>query len=218
MDIGCCQGGATRGYQRAGFYVIGIDMQPQPRYVGDQFFQGNGLAAIRAIIRNGPGTPWGPIRAIATSWPCQGYTECQVIQGNEHPKLIEPGRELLEQTGLPYIQENVNSRATRAIMKNPVMLCGASFGLHTYRHRLFESNFPLTAPGHLPHTQPQVKMGRPVREGEFYQAVGNFSGVGYAARDMGVEWMTRDGIRECVPPVYTEYLGRQLMAVISGSS
>jgi DNA (cytosine-5)-methyltransferase 1 len=47
---------------------------------------------------------------------------------------------------------------------------------------------------------------------QFYQAVGNFSNVGYARADMGVPWMNRDGIRECIPPVYAEHVGRQLIA------
>lgn len=37
--------------------------------------------------------------------PCQGYSKAQRIRGNDHPQLIEPLRELLEQTGLPYVIE-----------------------------------------------------------------------------------------------------------------
>ncbi len=129
---------------------------------------------------------------------------------SQFPRLIEPGRELLRATGLPYVQENVPG----APLIDPIELCGSMFGLHTYRHRLFESNVPLTAPAHPVHEIQQIKMGRAVREGDFYQAVGNFSNVGYARQDMGVPWMTREGIRECIPPTYTEHVGRQLMEVI----
>ncbi len=69
----------------------------------------------------------------------------------------------------------------------------------------------LTAPPHGVHVERQVKMGRPVREGDFYQAVGNFSNVDYARRDMGVPWMSRDGIRECIPPTYAEHVGKQIL-------
>jgi site-specific DNA-cytosine methylase len=45
-------------------------------------------------------------------------------------------------------------------------------------------------------------------------AVGNFSNVPYVKRDMGVEWMSRDGIRECIPPAYTRFLGEQVAALL----
>jgi DNA (cytosine-5)-methyltransferase 1 len=53
-------------------------------------------------------------------------------------------------------------------------------------------------------------MGRPVQPGQWYHAVGNFSGVGYIRDDLDVPWMNRDGLRECIPPVFAEYIGRQL--------
>ncbi|MGW4270774.1 hypothetical protein ACWEGQ_00050 [Streptomyces seoulensis] len=102
-------------------------------------------------------------------------------------------------------------------MCDPITLCGASFGLRTYRHRLFESSFPLAVPMHPRHVHATVKMGRPLREGDWYHAVGNFSNVSYVRRDMRVEWMSRDGIRECIPPVYTEFIGRQAAALVSPS-
>jgi DNA (cytosine-5)-methyltransferase 1 len=53
-------------------------------------------------------------------------------------------------------------------------------------------------------------MGRPIRGGTYYHAVGNFSGVEEVRADMGVPWMSRDGIRECIPPAYGEWIGRRL--------
>lgn len=205
LDICCCQGGAARGYHDAGFDITGIDTEPQPNYPYT-FIRGDGLKLLAdpGFIRQ--------FDAIHTSWPCQGYTNCQKIRGNDHPKLIEPGRELLRATGLPYVQENVPG----APLIDPVELCGAMFGLHTYRHRLFETNWPLTAPAHPEHVHPTVKMGRPLREGDWYHAVGNFSNVPYVRADLGVPWMTRDGIRECIPPAYTRFVGEQLMAVVEG--
>jgi DNA (cytosine-5)-methyltransferase 1 len=60
-------------------------------------------------------------------------------------------------------------------------------------------------------------MGRPAREGEFIHAVGNFSGVETVRRDYGVPWMSRDGIRECIPPAYAEYVGRELLKHLAAS-
>lgn len=208
LDLYCCQGAATDGYRRAGFTgAYGVDKAQQPRYIGDQFRRGDAIAFIRNNLE------WirETFAFIHGSPPCQHDSDCQRIQGNEHPDLIGPTREALELTGLPYVIENVGGAETK--LKNPVELCGAMFGLHTYRHRYFEAGggFTFEAPAHPPHLRPTVKMGRPLEEGDFYHAVGNFSGVPYVRRDMDVPWMNRDGIRECIPPAYTEYIGKQFM-------
>ena len=215
LDLYCCQGGASAGYVAAGFDVIGVDLSAQPRYPY-KFHRWNALAFLEHYM---PSLKLGRLAAaIHASPPCQGGTNAQKIQGNDHPRLIAPTRALLEQTGLPYVIENVVPMAgveDADPLKDPVMLCGASFGLRTYRHRLFETNWSLTVPEHRPHMQTQVKMGRPIREGDFYQAVGNFSGVDIARKGMGVPWMNRDGVRECIPPAYAEHVGRQLMDIVS---
>jgi DNA (cytosine-5)-methyltransferase 1 len=202
LDLFCCQGGASAGYVSAGFDVVGVDIDVQPRYPYE-FVQGDAVAFLR---EHG-----AEFDAVHASPPCQGYSNAQRIQGREHPLLIEVVRELLEPMGVPYVIENV----VGAPLKSPIELCGAMFGLRTYRHRIFESNITLIPPVHPGHDQKQVKMGRPVREGEFYQAVGNFSNVSYARADMGVPWMNRDGIRECIPPAYAHFVGVAFRAVMS---
>lgn len=57
-------------------------------------------------------------------------------------------------------------------------------------------------------------MGRAPQPGEFMHVVGNFSGVAQAREAMGMEWASRDGLREAIPPAYTEFLGRQLMGYL----
>jgi DNA (cytosine-5)-methyltransferase 1 len=95
---------------------------------------------------------------------------------------------------------------------NPIELCGAMFGLRTYRHRWFESNLPLEAPLHPWHGARQAKMGRMPRDGEFIQCVGNFAGVDIGREAMQAPWMSRDGLREAIPPAYTFFIGEQLLA------
>jgi DNA (cytosine-5)-methyltransferase 1 len=208
LDLFCCQGAATRGYERAGFYAAhGVDKDRQPRYIGAAF----SCADAIDFVLNRVGWIRDTFAFVHASPPCQHDSDCQRIQGRDHPDLIGPTREALELTGLPFVIENVGG--AEAKLRDPVMLCGAMFGLHTYRHRFFEAGggFSFTAPKHPLHLAPTVKMGRPLKEGDFYHAVGNFSSVDYVRRDMGVPWMSRDGIRECIPPVYTEYIGRQFL-------
>jgi DNA (cytosine-5)-methyltransferase 1 len=212
VDLYCCQGGASAGYSAAGFDIAGVDIVPQPRYPYP-FIRGDALAVLRQMIADDmtivmPDGTRRRVHACHASCPCQAHTNAQRIQARKHPELIAPTRDLLIATGgLPYVIENVRG----APLKDPIELCGAMFGLHTYRHRLFESNVLLTVPLHPRHVQPTVKMGRPIREGDWYHAVGNFSNVPYVRADLGMPWMSRDGLRESIPPAYAEYIGRQLM-------
>lgn len=198
LDLYCCQGGASHGYALAGFEVVGVDIQPQPKYPYD-FVHSD---AIAYLLRMGH-----TFDAIHASPPCQLHSNAWRIRARDHPDLIEPTRAALKASGKPYVIENV----VGAPLLEPVELCGAMFGLHTYRHRIFESNVELTVPAHPPHQQPTVKMGRALRDGEFYHAVGNFSNVPYIRRDLGAHWMTRDGLRESIPPAYAQYIGGQLL-------
>lgn len=217
LDLYCCQGAASRGYELAGFEVMaGVDIDPQPKYPY-RFVQCDAIEYLTRAL-NSPSWRFHAPALIHAAPPCQAKTKCQKIQGREHPKLIGPTRELLIATGIPYVIENVvpeNRALDDDPLKDPIMLCGAMFpGLNTYRHREFESNLPIVAPPDPWHGHATVKMGRPLKDGDWYHAVGNFSNVPYVKRNMGVDWMTRDGVRECTPPVYTEFLGRQILALL----
>jgi DNA (cytosine-5)-methyltransferase 1 len=202
LDLFCCQGGASAGYVAAGFDVVGVDIEAQQRYPYE-FHHGD---ALEYAVKNG-----SKFDAIHASPPCQAHTNAQKIMGNDHPDLIEPTRELLKSLGKPFVIENVPGSP----LVNPVELCGAMFGLETYRHRLFETNWPLTVPAHPAHAARTTKMGRPPVEGEYMHVVGNFSGVEKARDVMGMPWANRDGLREAIPPAYSEYIGKQLMKVIA---
>lgn len=204
LDLFCCAGGAAMGYHRAGFDVVGVDIAPQPRYPF-AFIQTDVLALDPRFLRS--------FDAVHASPPCQAHTLAQRIQNRKHPDLIDPTREMLEASGLPWVIENVEG----APLRSPVMLCGSMFeGLRVYRHRLFESNVALSAPLHPAHTAPLRKMGRPPAEGDFMHVVGNFSGVEKAKTAMGIDWMARNEMSEAIPPAYTEHLGRQLVAHLKG--
>ncbi|MEU0102424.1 SAM-dependent methyltransferase [Streptomyces sp. NPDC006267] len=201
LDTYCCQGGASAGYAAAGFDVTGVDINPQPHYPF-RFIQGDAVEYIREHGHE--------YDLIAGSPTCRRWTNAQRIQGNDHPDLITPTREAMKATGRPYIIENVEGAAGALI--DPLLLCGAMFGLKTYRHRLFESSLPLGTKLHPRHTAPLAKMGRRPQPGEFMHVVGNFSGAEQARQVMGMPWATRDGLREAIPPAYTQFLGEQAAA------
>ncbi|CAL9523033.1 hypothetical protein SUDANB105_03852 [Streptomyces sp. enrichment culture] len=206
LDLFCCQGGAAKGYVDAGFDVTGVDIAPQPRYPY-RFAQAD---AIAFVLEHGAAFDF-----IHASPPCQHDTECQRMQGNTHPDLIGPTRAALETTGRPWVMENVRGAVPKLL--DPVMLCGQMFELANYRHRYFETGggFTLTQPAHPAHLVPQAKMGRPVPPGHYGQFVGNFSGVPLARKVLGVPWMNRDGIRECIPPAYTQHIGRAALTLLT---
>jgi DNA (cytosine-5)-methyltransferase 1 len=207
LDLFCKEGGAGMGYHLAGFEVVGVDIEPQRRYP----FEFNQADALEFLEQFGY-----EFDAFHASPPCQQYSLAQRLHGRDHPDLISAVRAAFIRLsdGRPWVIENVPG----APLRNPVELCGAMFeGLRVYRHRLFESNIALSQPAHPEHVVPLAKMGRPPQLNEFMHVVGNFSGVAQARRAMGIDWMTRDGLREAIPPAYTEHLGRELLAVIDAT-
>lgn len=217
----CGAGEATKGYQRAGFYVVGCDIDPQPNYCGDYFVQAD---ALRLLARHDRWR-WSPlfhnVAAIHASPPCQRYSDLAKRNGNadDWPDLVGPVRELLQATGLPYVIENVEG----APLHDPVTLCGTMFpGLRVIRHRLFESNIPLEAPAHPKHPLVFTHDKRKAHYGKLDQdtAFVTVTGGGNATlankkAAMGTPWMrSHHEVNEAIPPAYTEHVGAQLLAHI----
>lgn len=209
LDLFCCAGGAAMGYHRAGFEVVGVDLSPQPRYPF-AFIQADALSLDIRFIRS--------FDAIHASPPCQRFSDLAKRNGNADawPDLVGPIRDLLVVSGLPYIIENVEG----APLIDPVMLCGTMFPeLRVIRHRLFESNIPLTAPAHGKHPLVFTMDKRKAHYGKLnewtspVQVTGGGNCSKAAAADaMGIDWMTKNELNEAIPPAFTEHLGRQLMA------
>jgi 23S rRNA G2069 N7-methylase RlmK/C1962 C5-methylase RlmI len=96
LDLFCKAGGAGMGYHRAGFDVVGVDHEPQPRYPF-AFVQADALEYLAAHGHE--------YDAIHASPPCQGYSRLRHLpwlKGREWPLLIEPCRALLVQAGRPH--------------------------------------------------------------------------------------------------------------------
>lgn len=202
LDLFCGAGGASMGYAQAGFEVVGVDVEPQPRYP----FEFHQLDARHVA------PSWIAMRefsAVHASPPCQRYSKmsgCRPGLAATYENLIAPTRELLQETGLPYIIENVPG----APLRDPVTLCGFMFGREVYRHREFETNWPLIAPPHLPHTKPSSRAGH-WRPGTVISVSGHIAPMKLAREVMEIDWTNREELAEAIPPYYTEFIGLQLL-------
>ena len=208
LDLFCCSGGAARGYQRAGFRVHGVDIAPQPRYIGDAFTQADVLGLDPAWVA-------ANFDAVHASPPCQVHSVTANLTGGKgHVDLIPQTRALLLASGLPFIIENVPG----APLIDPIILCGTMFGLRVYRHRLFECSFWALTPPHMPH-QGTTNANRGYSSFKDGADMISVAGHNFRREDgaaaMGIDWPARrEEIAQAIPPAYTEFLGRQLMAQV----
>jgi len=226
LDLYCGAGGAAMGYHRIGFDVVGVDIAPQPAYPFG-FHQQDALFVLHCLLNNGGSTFIHPdgrhefltladFDAAHASPPCQA--SCALTKGTnrgrEYVNLIPATREALAGLGIPTVIENVQG----ADLRRDLTLCGEMFGLDVIRHRYFELD-GLTAPQPL-HRKHRGRVSG-YRHGQWfdgpYVAVyGNGGGKGSVPEwqaAMGIDWTDdRKAIAEAIPPAYTEYIGRQLLA------
>jgi DNA (cytosine-5)-methyltransferase 1 len=199
LDCFCGAGGAAMGYSRAGFEIVGVDINPQPRYPFE-FIQADAMEFLSCRLRQ--------FAAIHASPPCQQYTALNRLVKRRYPDLIAPVRDLLIDYQGPFVIENVFG----APLINPIMLCGSMFGLRTFdntgylqRHRYFESNFLFSLVPECRH------LGR---------VIGVYGGGDSRFKElqkrevMQIDWMTRHELNQAIPPVYTKWLGSRLIAVL----
>lgn len=213
LDLFCGAGGCSVGYYRAGFDVVGVDHVYQPRYPGE-FILADALEFLRA---------YGHLfDCIHASPPCQGFSVTRNLKFSrgakgDVPDLLTPCRAILEKIGVPWVIENVKG----APMRHPVELCGLSFGLKVLRHRLFDSSHLLMGPGCPGHAGVRIGVGG------FVCMVGHSDPgrknvrIPYDRRSVsswrlasGIDWMRRDELAQAIPSAYTEFIGRQLLAVL----
>jgi DNA (cytosine-5)-methyltransferase 1 len=223
LDLFCCAGGAAMGYHRAGFEVVGVDIRPQPRYPFE-FIQADCLTLDLGFLRG--------FDAIHASPPCQAHTAMKTMHNAKaHADLVEPTRAMLVASGRPWAIENV----VGAPLIAPIMLCGTMFGLGVedadlLRHRLFELSDP-------PLLVPQCQHGRRATVGVYGGHVRDrrrrtIGVYGEGARDsrrkldkgvdeftvedarvaMDIDWMTLAELCQAIPPPYTEWVGKHLLA------
>ena len=203
LDLFCGAGGAAMGLHRAGFEVVGVDIEPQPHYPFE-FHQAHALTFDLA----GYDLIWA-------SPPCQQFSVARNMHGYiDYPELVEPTRRMLVAANIPYVIENV----TPAPLIKQIELCGTMFGLKLFRHRAFESSHLLLAPPHK-HRKEWVTQPLPSKYSSFANGATHITVAGhnYPLADgmaaMGIDWMkTRHELSEAIPPAYSEYIARQVLA------
>jgi len=228
LDLFSGGGGAARGYQRAGFCVLGVDLEAQPRYIGCRFLQADALEYLAKHSQE--------YDAIHASPPCQAYTSLRKMwNSKQHPDLVSLTWERLKATGVPWVMENVVGAPFGA----PIILCGSMFrlgceGAELRRHRLFETSFPLMSPSACVHGwsgKAAETIGVYGHAGGYslrqrYATIGVYGGHGrdrrrrkngqhfstaLRAEAMGIDWMTGAELSQAIPPAYTTWIGRMLL-------
>lgn len=191
LDLFCGAGGAGMGYHRAGFEVVGVDINHQPNY------------PFSFLHRDALTVSVSGFDVVHASPPCPHYANVTRWTGSQdaHPALIEPVRAMLQEAGVPYVIENVRTTALRS----PFVLCGSQFGLPIRRHRYFESNVDL--PWFLPPCQHRST-----------DLAFEHKGERAYADAMGCDWMSKFEARQAIPPAYSEWIGTQLLAALEAAA
>jgi len=208
LDLYCKAGGASKGYQLAGFEVVGVDIKKQKRYPYE-FIQADCLELMKDMdfLRS--------FDVITASPPCQTHSITQHLrnaQGKSTDKvdLIPQTREALIASGKPYVIENVPG----APLINPIQMCGSYFGLKVRRHRRFESNLPIVG-----SPCDHKNQGKPVgvygsMRDEIPKGGHTAKSIEEAREAMGIDWMIWGELVEAIPPVYTQEIGKQILSLI----
>ncbi|MAH50410.1 hypothetical protein CMI37_31605 [Candidatus Pacearchaeota archaeon] len=224
LDLFCGAGGCSVGYHRAGFDVVGVDINPQPNYPFE-FHQADAMEF-----------PLDGFDAIHASPPCQAHSVLGKMvknERNEYPDLIAATRVRLRQYGRPWVIENVEGAPMDLgtwplfTTESGIVLCGSMFGLNNgeyelRRHRLFESSETLWQPKcnhHLPvigfygdHARTRKRVVGSKDRGR--DIVGKDRKMPLVRDLMGIDWMTWHEATQAIPPAYTEWIGRRIIDAI----
>lgn len=194
------------GLYNAGFDVTGIDWTGQPAYPF--------AMKVERVERLRPQF-LQQFDLIWASPPCQKWSTgtSGLPERDRYPNLIPMTRDLLQESGVPFIIENVPQAPLRA----DVLLCGSMFGLpdgsarRLVRHRIFETGgFKASQPQHGQHHWKYVSVaGRP---GGTRIGSGQLSDWQEA---MGIDWMPSRALTQAVPPAYSEYLAKEFVHAVS---
>lgn len=177
--------------------MTGVDINAQPHYP---------FPMIRADALT---VDLSGYDVIAASPPCQLWSVATPDdRRGEHVDILTPLRDRLIASGIPYVIENVPG----APLVDPIMMCGETLRLGVRRHRLFESNLPISG---VPCVHDHDGPVTPV-----YGSYGQLGSTTVAeARDaMGIGWLPWPSLTQAIPPAYTYAIGLQLLSILAGST
>jgi hypothetical protein len=153
LELAACEGGATKGYQRAGFRVTAVDLD------GAALKRNPAEVTVEADALEYLAEHGYRFDVIHASFPCQSWAANGANPAAARwPDLITPGR-ALQWAGV-YGGARADKTEARTVRRG----------------------------GYVP-PDPAVQS----------DLLG------------GVPWMTGKGRRECIPPIYAEHVGRQLL-------
>ena len=205
LDLFCGAGGASMGYHRAGFEVVGVDIEPQKNYPFE-FIQADAMHF-----------PLEGFDVIHASPPCQAHTAISNrsrvlgMKATDHEDLCTPTLERLRLHGSCFVVENV----VGAPLEFPIKLTGEMFGLGVYRPRLFHCEPMILGPPRQRRQKNPVAVygkldGRRLwnrKDGTMLKA----ATLETACKAMGIDWMTDSELSQAIPPAYTKWIGRRII-------
>jgi DNA (cytosine-5)-methyltransferase 1 len=228
LDLFCCGGGASVGYQIAGFDVLGVDLEDRSGSYPFAFVQ---MDAIRFVKLFGH-----LFDVVVGSPPCQSSSSLTkgTNKANGWGKGTDEGAggwinlipatraefARLNKLGIPTVIENVQG----SDLRRDLTLCGTMFGLKVFRHRYFEVGGTYVPqpihekPGGRRRHYGSLKgwnHGKSNPLGEYYQVYGQGGQKGTVAEwqdAMGIPWLTkRNELAEAIPPAYSAFIGTYLI-------
>jgi DNA (cytosine-5)-methyltransferase 1 len=209
LDLFCGGGGAGMGLHLAGFELVGVDILNQPDYPFE-FIKGDAIH---------PGLRIVDFDFVWASPPCQAYSTAN-NSGKKYIEYIPILRKILEKSGKPYCIENVPG----APLRRDLLLCGTMFSLNTIRHRIFEiKGFRVEQPKHPPHfnehrdytcvcghlTPPKSNRERRLKRG-----LNKYPSIAECKKALGIDWMKGKTLMQAIPPVYSKYIGKAVLASV----
>jgi len=202
LDLFCGAGGASWGLHQAfpDAEIVGVDHCHQPHY---PFLFGPFTFALADAMT----FPLVGFDFIWASPPCQAYTPLRALSPEKvYPDLVAATRVRLQTAGVPWIIENVPG----APLRDYITLCGTMFGLRVYRHRRFESSWPVAQPEHPAHIALTATKHRRERwdQGWFISVTGDGPGSYTSGLAMGIDWMNGNELSQAIPPAYSRYLAQ----------